>query len=207
MKTSYKRGFFGAILGFVFILGCIIGLYYFLFYKKTEYTAPPIREVEKATTTAQNLQTYTSTVEGTFEEKETISFEFSYPKNTFAVDASTDGKQVAISEITNVSAQIGSTTVATTTVLKHSLLVTYEGGRGFMPEDYWTEEGKKICSDCVKSVAPLQIPNAESSLTYENNKKIVYIVKSPKNTPFLFVFELQKPATNVVNVLRTFEFK
>jgi hypothetical protein len=206
-SNIYKRGFVGAVVGLIFILACIIGLYYLLFYKKTEYIAPPITPAQQATTSNSSLQTYASTVEGIFEERDTISFQFTYPKAAFVVEASTDGKQVTITENRTATTTVGTTTQMTATTTDHSLLITYEGGRGFMPEDYWKEEGKKMCADCVKSVAPFQIPNSETSLTYENNKKIVHIVKSPKDTSWLFIFQLEKPVGNVMNVLRTFEFK
>ncbi len=203
--ARYKKGFIGVIVGLLFILACLVGLYYVLFYR-TDLFAPisvlPSTPVPAPATTTQksadkNLTTYAGTVTSTFEEVSKVSFQFAYPASRFAVSASNDGKNISITEI-----GVGTTTDP----VAHKVMVSYEGGRGYSPTDYWTDISKKTCSGCVKIDAPFSIAGASTTLSYENDKKIVHIVQG-KSAEWLFIFELEKPATAAIDVLKTFSFK
>ena len=208
MSTYHKnqRGFFSALIGLIFILLCIMGLYYLLFYKKTEEYVAKNPQDQVASTTpnvelANGMTTYVSKVEADFEEHEVQSFQFSYPNDTFSVSGSTDGKKVLILE-----KQSGNSGTSTATTTLHTLTISYEGGRGYSPNDYWTNIAKKSCANCVKIDPPFSIVNATSTLAYQNEQKIIHIVSSP-NKSWLFVFELKRPGDNAVNALRSFSFE
>lgn len=187
------------VIGFLFILGCLVALYYFLFYR-TEYSAPvttvPLT-TQPATTTAvaSGKTTYVGTVTSDFEEVSRISFQFTYPAAALAVTASNDGKNVSITE-----------KASTSTPLVHKVTVSFEGGRGYSPADYWTNVAKKTCTGCTKVDAPFVVAAATSTVAYANAQKTVYIVQGTQ-ADWLFVFELMQPDDEIIAALSTFSFK
>jgi hypothetical protein len=224
-KANTQRGFMGVLIGVILIAACALGLYYLVFYKKVTYIAPEtLQDISTTQTATENIDdekvTYVSTITAQFEGTYRTAFQFSYPKNLFKVTATQDGKKITISEIkptASTTTSTGTTTASTTptttsapsaaTSTVHTITVSFEGEREYTPEEYWTAIGKKTCSDCIKNRAPFEVPDSDGSLTYENNKKIIHIVKSQKDTPWLFVFEIQKPATPLIQALKTFSFK
>lgn len=200
--NNHKRGFLGVIVGLIFILACLVGLYYVLFYR-TEYVAPvsgsqKVQSEEVTASSTENAKetTYVGTVTSMFEEVSRTSFQFTYPQADFAVSSSNDGKNISLTE----------TAAGSSTPLVHKITVSFEGGRGYTPADYWTNVGKKSCSGCSAVVAPFTIAGATSTVSYGNSQKTVVIVQGP-SPEWLFAFELQKPAEAAAQVFGTFSFK
>ncbi|MHA1796113.1 MAG: hypothetical protein ACTSUK_08375 [Promethearchaeota archaeon] len=184
----------------------IAGIVYFTVGKKpsgSETITPPTKAETKVfraslgTTPIPEGQTppltlYDPLLESWFEGWDRLYYEFAYPENEFAISTSDDNRKITIKE--KEAGRI------------HTVTITYEGGRGFTPNDYWNEVLKKECPTCQQIGNPIAIKDAQGLMTFASEEKEWIIFGSPSRTAWLFVAELLKPASSVEQVLTTFTF-
>lgn len=191
-----KRGFIGVVVGICIALGAAGLLFYLFTTKDVAYVAPDQSQSnDEAPVSAEQITTYVGTVTSYFEETERISYEFDFPTSDFSVTSRPGGESLYVAE------KVGDA------IKTHTLAISYEGARGYSPQDYWDNIGSKDCPNCKKATAPFSIANAASSVAYEDSERVIYISPSAPGTPWLFIFELQKPTSAVSEVFGTFEFK
>lgn len=135
-------------------------------------------------------------LEAWFEGYDRLYYEFNYPEFDFSVTASSDNKKIILKEIAT-----GKTSV---------INISYEGGRGYTPQDYWIETLKPTCPNCSLIDNSINIKDAQGLITFANQDKEWIIFSGPADkggSAWLFVAELQKPALSVEKVLSSFVFK
>lgn len=132
-------------------------------------------------------------LEAWFEGYDRLYYEFDYPESDFSVTTAPDNKKITIKEITT-----GKTSLVS---------VSYEGGRGYTPQDYWNETLKPTCANCVPITNTVSVKDAQGLVTFANQDKEWVIFSGPPTSGWLFVAELQKPASNVEKILSSFVFK
>lgn len=203
-----QRGFFGAIAGVVVMVAFVLGALYLLLGKAPISIQPP---AQQATTTPSEplapaptttpavvvdpdstaTTTYKGMVEAHFEGTEQISFQFSYVPSQITLTPSDKGVTLV-------------TRGATSTVATSSIAISYEGGRGYEPKDYWTEIAKKDCAGCTSTKPIVTFSGTTTSVTYQNAKKVVQISTNPFNNNWLLIFTISKPFGKVNLVLSSF---
>ncbi len=135
---------------------------------------------------------YRGVLASQYEGLEELFYEFEYPPK-FSVESFLEGRELKIKEITSGT-------------VYGTIKISYEGGRGFVPRDYWNEALKKECLDCKEISNLVTINEASGILTISNSEKEWIIFSSPSSTAWLFVAEMKKPANEIEKLLSTFKF-
>ena len=148
-----------------------------------------------APTVGKPLTLYDPLLEAYFEGYDRLYYEFSYPESDFSITTSLDNRKITIKEIA---------TGKTDTVN-----ISYEGGRGYTPQDYWNYTLKPSCASCEPVANPISVKDAQGLATFANKDKEWIVFSGPSTGgggAWLFAAELQKPATEVEKIISTFTF-
>ena len=225
MNTNQK-GFANIVLVIlVVVLVGVIG--YFAFVRKSEptsapvntqppttQTAPPITKqtspspkitkekvfrsplaVTPAPTTSKPLTLYDPLLEAYFEGYDRLYYEFSYPESDFSITTSPDNRKITIKEIATGKID--------------TVVISYEGGRGFTSQNYWNEVLKSSCPTCEQITNPISIKDSQGLITFASENKEWIIFSGPSaggGGAWLFVVELQKPTIELEKIISTFAF-
>jgi hypothetical protein len=146
-----------------------------------------------ASATGKAMTLYDPLLEAWFEGYDRLYYEFSYPEADFSVKTSGDNRIITIEE--KASKAI------------NTITVSYEGGRGFTPEDYWNEVLKKNCLDCQRVDNQIEIKDAVGLITFSGVDKewvIFNSVNSAGGPIWLFAAEINKPTEKINKILSSF---
>ena len=137
----------------------------------------------------ESTTTFRGTHQAFFEGFDVITYEFTYPTDKFEVVSNEPTTHVVFKD-----KQYGSV---------YEVKITYEGGRGFTPQDYWNEVLKRECSDCSAPASYVKIPEASQTLITSNNS-YNWLIFSPKNGGWLFIAKMPASGDFFIDVLKTF---
>lgn len=149
--------------------------------------------VSPAAVSGEAMTLYDPLLEAWFEGYDRLYYEFSYSEADYSVKTSSDNRIITIEE------------KASKTL--NTITISYEGGRGFTPEDYWNEVLKKNCSDCQRVANPIVIKDAAGLITFSSADKEWIIFNSVNNAGgpvWLFAAEINKPAEKMNKILSSF---
>ena len=166
-----KKGFIKIAI-IIAIVIVAAGIVYLLVPKKT--IAP-----------VQTTKTFQGVRGAVFEGYDEITYSFDYPVDTFSISSKPDGNPVIFHNLK--------------TGADNPVSISYEEGRGFTPQDYFDNELKTQCSDCVPMESNVIIPNVKTF----GNAKTAWVIFP--GGAWLFATKIPKPTGDMEKVLGTFK--
>lgn len=204
-----KKGFTNIVLALVIVaIVMAVGAVGYLFFTKqvdNQTPQPPQVAKEKvfrsplanipAPAAGEPLTLYSSLLKAYFEGYDRLYYEFIYPESDFSITTSPKDRTIMIREIATGKTDI--------------INISYEGGRGYNPQDYWNYTLKQSCASCEPVANPISIKNAQGLTTFANQDKEWIIFNGPSvggGRAWLFAAELHKPAIEMEKILSTLTF-
>jgi hypothetical protein len=169
-------------IGIIILVVALVGAVAYISWPKTT-VAPTPAETSLGNPEILALQTFQGTAKAWFEGWNIATYEFSYPRDAFSVESKSDDNPVVIRTLlTN-----------TTSTITYS----YEGARGFSPDDYWNNVLAKQCPECGSVTRHIGSFDAR---VYALAGISIWTIIEKK--PFLFI--VHEPSGSAVNFLSTF---
>lgn len=196
---NHKRiVFFGT-----FVIALCIAIFGSIYLFKNASKAPALQVLVNSAPSVPIIATSTSvfgdSVSSFFEGTNTLSFTFSYDPSLIVISATTSSK-------------VGGKTILVQNLSSGDLAkvyFSYEGGRGFTPTDYWTNELQSSCKDCQVTYPLFSAAGIQKPVFYgpENvaTTSSVYAVGEANSPSWLAIFTYLYGDSVISDVLSTLQ--